>query len=119
MHLSGIPRGTPGCGHWDRAHVAVTGSYQVPFEDISRPASVGGGLQAACSLLAALLLGPTGIAFVRAGVFRGWAVPVLVVGMLATFFLTPVSWLPAVAWFLVARAVWRGGRRLGAGPAPQ
>jgi hypothetical protein len=85
---------------------------------MSGPASLGGGLQAAGSLLAAFLLIPTGIAFVRARVFPGWAVPVLAVGMLATFFLTPASWLSAVAWFLVAGAVWRGGRRLGPGPAP-
>jgi hypothetical protein len=87
--------------------------------DISGPASLGGGLQAACSLLAALLLIPTGIAFVRTGVFRGWAVPVRAVGTLATVFLTPVSWLHPVAWFLVAGAVWRGGRRLRPGSAPQ
>ncbi len=94
------------------------GSYPMSFATAPAATSIGGALQAVGSLAGGLLMMATGVAFVRAGVFRGWAVLVLAVGMLATFYLSPVSWLPAVAWLLVAGAVWRGGQRLVPGPAP-
>ena len=45
----------------------------------------------------------------RAKVVPWWAA-VLVLGGLATFFLTPVSWLPGLSWLLLCLLLWSGKR---------
>lgn len=87
------------------------GSYRVTFEARSGFTSVGGPLQAVASLLGVLLLALAAVALAQAGAVRLWVVPVLAVGMLTTFYLTPASWVPALAWLLMAVALWTGGPR--------
>ena len=92
------------------------GSYRLTFEEVEEPdrfspvVAHAGIVQAVCSVVAAVLLVPVGIALTRAGRLPWWAVPAVVVGTLTTFFTTPASWVPAVAWFVMALAVVRGSK---------
>jgi hypothetical protein len=93
------------------------GSYEVTFEELDQPGRIsglvraGGISQAIGSLLGTVLLIPVGIALVQARRLPWWTVPVAAAGMLFTFFTTPASWVPALAWLLVAAGVSRWRRR--------
>lgn len=95
------------------------GSYETSFADLGGQSAgwtrFSGPVQALASLLLAVLMVPVGAGLARAGVVPFWAVVPLVLGMLATFFLTPPSWLPAVAWLLVAWGVLKVPRRVRGG----
>ena len=81
------------------------GSYAVIFEEAALP-QVGGLIQALSSLVFTFGLIVFNIDLVRAKVMPVWAAPVLILGGLTTFFLTPVSWLPGLAWLLLWVVLW-------------
>lgn len=90
------------------------GSYAVGF-DAPLP-SIGGLIQALSTLIFTVGLIVFNIDLVRAKVVPWWAAPVLVLGGLTTFFLTPAIWLPGVAWLLLGLVLW--SRRDGAAERP-
>ena len=75
------------------------GSYAVGF-DAPLP-QVGGAIQAVATLVFTAGLAVLSIDLVRAKAMPLWAAPVLVLGALTTFFLTPATWLPGVAWLVL------------------
>ena len=81
------------------------GSYGVGFE--TGLPQVGGVIQARASLLITIGLIMFTIALVRARIMPVWAAPVLMVGGVTTFYLTPVSWIPGIAWLLLGAVLWR------------
>lgn len=82
------------------------GSYEQSFEEASIAA--GGALQAVGTLVLGTALIPLGIAFARGRVLPAWAVPVLPVSALATFWLTPTNIVPGLAWLALASILpWR------------
>jgi hypothetical protein len=82
------------------------GSYEQSFEEASIDA--GGALQAVATLVLGAALIPLGIALARGRVLPAWAVPVLPVSALATFWLTPTNVVPGLAWFgLASILMWR------------
>jgi hypothetical protein len=85
------------------------GSYAVSFE--APQPQVGGLIQALASLVFTLGLIPFGVDLVRAKLLPIWAAPVVVLGGLTTFFLTPASWVPGLAWLLLGSVLGLGWRR--------
>ncbi len=83
------------------------GSYAVGFE--APLPWIGGLIQAPSTLVFTIGLIVFNIDLVRAKVMPVWAAPVLVLGGLTTFFLTPVNWLPGLAWLLLGSILWSRG----------
>ncbi len=83
------------------------GSYAVGFE--APLPWIGGLIQALSTLVFTIGLIVFNIDLVRAKVMPVWAAPVLVLGGLTTFFLTPVNWLPGLAWRLLGSIPWSPG----------
>lgn len=81
------------------------GAYTVSFEEAALP-QIGGLIQTLSSLVFTFGLLVFNIDLVRAKVLPIWAALVVVVGGLTTFFLTPASWLPGVAWLLLGIVLW-------------
>jgi hypothetical protein len=81
------------------------GAYTVSFEEAALP-QIGGLIQTLSSLVFTFGLLVFNIDLVRAKVLPIWAALVVIVGGLTTFFLTPASWLPGVAWLLLGIVLW-------------
>jgi hypothetical protein len=67
---------------------------------------VGGVLQGLSTLVFTVSLILFNIDLVRARVMPVWVAPILVLGGLTTFWLTPAGWLPGVAWLLLGFVLW-------------
>lgn len=75
-------------------------SYEVSFESRSG-ASIAGPLQPISSLVLALGLALLAGGAARRRLIPWWSVPIVVLGALTTFFLTPAGWLPGCAWLVL------------------
>ncbi len=80
------------------------GSYAVGFE--AGLPWWGGIIQALSTLVFTIGFFVFGIDLVRTGVMLGWAVPVLFFGGITTFWLTPSSFVPGLAWLLLGSVLW-------------
>ncbi len=80
------------------------GLYAVGF-DAPLP-WIGGLIQSLSTLIFTAGLIVLNIDLVWAKVVPLWVAPVLVLGGLTTFFLTPAIWLPGVAWLLLGLVLW-------------
>ncbi len=97
--------------------VFPTGSYDRTFEEASGllGSNTSGALQALVSLVFGLALALFCRDLAQTGVLPVWVAVVLPVGAVGTVFLSPVLWLPAVAWLVLGVALWRHPHP---GPAP-
>lgn len=79
------------------------GSYEQQFEEAA--IGVGGSLQAVAALALVVVSTAFGIALSRRRVLPPWVVPALPIAALATFWLTPTSPVPGLAWIVLGGVV--------------
>ncbi len=93
------------------------GSYAVHFEDSTGLAGSdrAGAFQALASLLFAVGVTLLSIDLVRAKVIGIWLAPILIIGALATVFLSPVFWMPGAAWLVLGAVLLAKWLRAGPG----
>jgi hypothetical protein len=84
------------------------GSYAETFESRGGLVLVGGFLQAMCSAVVAVAVIVLGLVSRRTVVLPVWLALALAAGFAATFFITPVFLVPAVAWLVFALWLWPG-----------
>ncbi|MDH5293103.1 MAG: hypothetical protein OEW91_05420, partial [Acidimicrobiia bacterium] len=73
-----------------------------------------GAIQSLMSLVFTVGLAILMTDLVRAKVVSIWVALVLVAGALATVFLSPVFFVPGLAWLVLGIVVWRGAKRVDA-----
>ena len=81
------------------------GSYSVTFETATLP-RLGGLIQSLGTVILTLGLLLWSIDLARATVIPAWMVPVLLVGGLSSFFLTPTIFIPGLACLFLGAVVW-------------
>lgn len=79
------------------------GSYEQRFEEAE--IGLGGALQAMSAVALAGASTAFGAALWRRGVLSPWVVPALPIAAFATFWLTPTSPLPGLAWLVLGGVV--------------
>ncbi|MDH4116287.1 MAG: hypothetical protein OEW30_02710, partial [Acidimicrobiia bacterium] len=92
------------------------GSYERTFEEATGLAgsNPAGAIQSLMSLVFTVGLAILMTDLVRAKVVSIWVALVLVAGALATVFLSPVFFVPGLAWLVLGIVVWRGAKRVDA-----
>ncbi|HEU4370899.1 MAG TPA: hypothetical protein VFV05_21970 [Methylomirabilota bacterium] len=90
------------------------GSYEQQFGEAA--IGVGGSLQALATVALAVASTVFGVALARRGALVAWVVPVLPVAALATFWLTPTSPVPGLAWIVLGAVVAAGSAPAGEDP---
>jgi hypothetical protein len=93
------------------------GSYDVTYEEATGIAgsNASGALQGLASMVFTLGVALSSIDLVRAKVIPISLAAVLVFGGLTTVFLTPVLWMPGVAWLALGTFLVLKGVRLASG----
>jgi hypothetical protein len=79
------------------------GSYEQRFDEAA--IGVGGSLQAVAAVALAVASTAFGIALARGRVLSAWVVAALPIAALATFWLTPTSPVPGLAWIVLGGVV--------------